>query len=391
MISKFIDLPDRDIRLIQGYFLAGWFPDLCVSAPYLWLVGPPGSAKTTLLRLLSALCRRSLLVGDIRPAALYQAVDSLDCTLLIDELESYGPEVMRLLRAGSTRGIPVVRNGRVFDPFAFKILTSRYLPNDPALVSRAIVVTMLPAGKELAPLTMDELRRITDKFQPPLLMYRFQHHAAVRSFLSAPFSTEVISPRYREFAGVLAAPLQEDSAAQAELIDILRAADTEMQVQRGLEPEWLGVETLLARCHESVSRMFAMTVGALACEVNDLLNSRGEDLQISARKLGEILRSLGIRSQRLGNLGRGWKFTQGFRRKIHEIAKKLGIDRAQIANLTPLENGYGGIPCDLCEEFGLTAGLKFVDSPGFRRSRRPSNRIPLFDRRDTEVEDKSED
>jgi len=57
------------------------------------------------------------------------------------------------------------------------------------------------------------------------------------------------------------------------------------------------------------------------------------------------------------------------------------MDRTHIASIPGVENGYGGASCALCEEFGLTAGLRYVD-PAPRQPRRSSTvHIPLFDRK----------
>lgn len=56
------------------------------------------------------------------------------------------------------------------------------------------------------------------------------------------------------------------------------------------------------------------------------------------------------------------KFTGGLKRKIHELAQQLGIDRRNIAFSGGLDSGNGGSPCSLCDELALGAGLKFADN-----------------------------
>jgi len=87
ILRAFIDLPDEILVRVVVYVLATWFPESQAVAPLLWITGPPASGKTTLLRLLNCLCRRPLLVTDIRPAALYSLPALLKPTLLIDECE----------------------------------------------------------------------------------------------------------------------------------------------------------------------------------------------------------------------------------------------------------------------------------------------------------------
>ena len=283
-----------------------------------------------------------------------------------------------------------MRNGRIYSTYGYKVICSRQLPDDAALCSRAIALSILPSLKEMKPLTDEEMRRIAEEFQSRLLMFRLTHYSAVRHFRAQPCDLDDMTPRAWQLARVLLAPLQGDERAQTELIALLRDRDLDTQVERFLEPEWLVVEALFAIDHEQLpnrARYSEILVGGVADEVNEILDRRGEGFTLKARQVGAVLKSLGFKTERIGNLGRGFRITQGFHRKVHELARQLGIDRTHIAAVSGLENGYGGAPCALCEEFGLTAGLRFVDLVP-QRLRRPlsSTRIPLFDKRNRDKE-----
>ena len=77
----------------------------CLNAVVLSVIGLPQSGKSTLLELMSSLCRRGLLASDVSQAAAYQASSNLNPTLLIDEIDwnsSRGASNLRqLYRAGS--------------------------------------------------------------------------------------------------------------------------------------------------------------------------------------------------------------------------------------------------------------------------------------------------
>src|SRR5215470_19747859 len=119
-------------------------------------------------------------------------------------------------------------------------------------------------------------------------------------------------------------------------------------------------------------------VGGVAAHVNRRLEFRGEGFKLSARKVGATLKSLGVCAKDFGRLGRGLRFNSVLRRKIHEIALRLGIDRRTIAPIAALEAGYGGAPCPLCEKMGLTGGLRFVEIPQPAPTRHaPPPRPPL--------------
>ena len=348
--------------------LSSWFPDCVKVVPYLWLVGPLESGKTTLLRLLHCLCRRALLIGDLRGASLYKFSSLLHPTLIIDEYEMdgtrVGAEVRRLLRSGSTRGVPVARNGKLFDVYGPKMIASRQPPLDVALASRAIIIRLLPTQKNLLPLDEAAVERISSEFQPRLLMFRLQNHSRVKEYRISIQKLQGLNPRTRDLAQAMAAPLLGDAMLEDQLLALLREYDREARIDRCLEPEWLVVEALFDLCHEGIAknRMISeILVGGVCFHINKSLASRGEGVRLKARSVGSLLKSLGIRTRRLGNLGRGLTFTSVVKAKIHELARRFGFDRADFATLASLESGYGGPPCVLCEQFGLTGNLRFVD------------------------------
>ena len=67
-------------------------------------------------------------------------------------------------------------------------------------------------------------------------------------------------------------------------------------------------------------------------------------------QVGEILRSLGLRTQKLGSFGRGLRNSKELRDRIHEIAKDLGICAGDL--LTP-EFPDAPVSCARCERYGL--------------------------------------
>ena len=49
-----------------------------------------------------------------------------------------------------------------------------------------------------------------------------------------------------------------------------------------------------------------------------------------------------------------------YQRQVHELAQTFGITRRETTGWMVLKNGYGGLPCQLCGEFDINAGLRFV-------------------------------
>jgi energy-coupling factor transporter ATP-binding protein EcfA2 len=369
-ISRFVDLAEEEVFLVSLYILSSWFPDCVKSVPYLWLVGPLGSGKSTLLKFLHCVCRRALLIGDVRAASLYKLSSVLYPTLLLDELEPdnsrLGAEVRRLLRIGNMPGVPAARNGRLFQTFSSKVISSRQPPLDGALASRAILIRMLPTQKNLLPLDKSNMEQIARAFQPKLLMFRLQNYASVKKSQVAFERLKDLTPRMRDLVQGMAAPLLGQAMLEDKLISILREYDREARIDRSLEPEWLVVEALFDMCHQGAAnnRIISETlVGGMAIHINQSLALRGEDISLTSRSVGGVLKGLGIRTRRLGNLGRGLTFTSLMKKKTHELARRFGFDRTDFATVPGLESGYGGAPCVLCEDFGLTGGLRFIDLP----------------------------
>ncbi|MFY9528454.1 MAG: hypothetical protein WBC04_13465 [Candidatus Acidiferrales bacterium] len=388
LISKFVKLRHEHLLIVGSFVLASWFPDCFEAAPYLWVVGPLGSAKTKLLKLLYCLCRRGLIAGDLRSGSLYKLTERWDPTLIIDELElgnsGANAELCRMLRSGSVPGVPTFRNAQRFSTYCLKVIASRQPLGDAALLSRGLIVSLLPADDDLLPLNEVAAQQIEKEYQPKLLLFRLKNHIAVKNFGIAPNALQGLSARTKQIARGLAAPLLGDPKSTAELLAILGEHDEEGRIERSLEPEWLVAEALFDLIHtgmESGRLVSEILMGGVAASVNQKLDDHGEDVRLKAKKAGSVVRGLGLHTEQLCRMGRGLKLTSPVKRKVHEIARQLGIDRRTIAPLTALEHGYGGAPCSLCEELGLTAGLRFAEISKIpRRSLRPPQRRRLFDR-----------
>jgi hypothetical protein len=376
LLKHYLELADLDYDIVAHFALSTWFADLSRVAPYLWVVGAYSCGKTTLLRVLSAICRRPALAADITPAALYSLCTSLRPTLLLDELDSSDTvryrDLLRLLRNGSTQGPKVFRCGKAYDLFGPKVIVSRQESPDAAVASRALVVAMRPSNKNLPPLDEAALIGIAEPLQARLLAFRLRHYRRKRS---SELATNSLTPRMRDIERALTIALLGDAELESTVVGLLRPHDVEAKLKRGGEPEWAVATALLASCHPAANHL---TVGQLSFEVEDVLAHQGETYRLTPRKIGDILRSLGIATERLGNRGRGLRLSQNVLRLIHQTAKALGITRADILEPETVEGGYAGSPCDLCEEYGLMVDaegrkLRYPDSLG----RRPSH--SLFD------------
>lgn len=369
LLRQYVDLDDRDYDLAAHFSLYSWFGDVGSVAPYLWVIGPSSGGKTTLLRLMSALCRRAVRAADITPAALYSLCGALRPTLLLDEVEldstARSRDLGRLLRSGSTQGQRVLRHGKAYDLFGPKIIVSRQEPSDSALASRALFVAIRPSNRDFPPLDEASLSKIADQFQPRLFAFRLRNYShAVSSELAA----NGLSPRMKDIARVLAIPLFAVAGLESGVIEMLRPQDAQVKVKQGGEPESVVATALYELCHRPANYW---TVTKITGEVEYVLEGYGETYKLAPRKVGDILRSLGFRTEKLGNQGRGLRATQDLCRSIHQTAKELGLCRADLLAPHEVISGRGGYQCDFCEEFGMV-----VDDRGNKLQSIPRPRAP---------------
>ena len=270
-------------------------------------------------------------------------------------------------------GVPAVRNGKLFSTYGLKIIASRDVPRDAALLSRCVIVSMLPTGNETQPLDDVAMHQIAQQFQPEMLMFRLTNYSRVKSFRLPSSALYDFTPRMKQVALALVASVRGDTESEAIVLSALRERDSAAKIERGLEPEWLTEENLFQLIHEG--SIHSILVGGIAASINEKLKFRGEDFRISARKIGSVLKFLDLKTETLGSLGRGLLFTPAMSRQLHAVARRLGISRRTIATSQGIENGYGGRPCLLCEEFGLTDGLRF-DDPNTPMPQRPGQNRP---------------
>jgi len=179
LILRCVSITDTDARLLAHFVLSTWLIDRLPVAPYLALVGPPQSGKTTLLRVLQLLCRRSLFASDATSLTLLQACHELHPTLLIDETSSIDDPVAmrRLLRIGNTPGSLVLRQKQTWNVFGAKVVCWRELPDDAALNSRCIILPMHAVNDPALRLPGDpEIVAVADTLQSQLLYFRLANY-----------------------------------------------------------------------------------------------------------------------------------------------------------------------------------------------------------------------
>ena len=100
----------------------------------------------------------------------------------------------------------------------------------------------------------------------------------------------------------------------------MREHEGEAKLSRYGEPEWAMGCALFRDVHKTDT----ITMGSLAATANFLLAQAGESYTLKPRREGELVRGLGLRTEKLGNQGRGLRLTLATREKVHQLAQRLG-------------------------------------------------------------------
>jgi hypothetical protein len=355
-IRACVNIPNPYPSLLAAFSVYTWIADLLPTAVYLLISGLPESGKTTLVDTLRLFCRRSLCVADISSAAFQQACSLISPTLMMDETEighgTAGREARRYLRGGSSRGHVFLRRdfgGEVFGP---KIICCENPPDDPALISKSIIIPMTEQDtSELKKPSDPEMVQLSREIQAQSLQFRLEKYRSIR--LASVPGAERLNPRERDLLTAVAAPFAEDP----HWCDLLLQSfeNSGQLMKRTLPPDEAAVlDGLYAESHRSGGYR-QMTVGDLAKSIFEIYKTAGQTMRLEPRAVGAILEKFGIRRNRV-NSGYMFWIHRNTRDRIHELVKKFGFNLP----LKSLEL-HPSITCEDCERLWATHDLPTDD------------------------------
>jgi hypothetical protein len=345
--SQFVILSNDELAVLAAFVLCSWIVDCLYVAPYLALVGLPQSGKTTLLRALNLVCRRPLLIADTPPAAIYEAYEQLRPTLLIDEAGFFSEEaaLRRLLRAGCTRDVNLIRGIHAHDVYGPKAMSWIDPPVDPALNSRCFQIQMVESRHQLRDPSDTSAEMIADDFQGRLLQFRLDKFAVLQdpeSFehidVYRPENMDIYPPRSRDMLKSFMAPLGNNS----EFCEDLRRAFQRREIlhKEPLPPEHSAIlAALYAGIHQNTFKG-GFQLSDVTRSVNGILKLAREPLRLHARKIGAMLTTLGFREHHRKNTGWVVHLCRADLMRIHEL-----VDRHGIEPLVPTEDLHD---CPVC-------------------------------------------
>jgi hypothetical protein len=162
--KKYIDADDFHLKICAADTIFTYFQDRIGMTHYLFFVADNDAGKSNNLSMFNILGYRNLMSTSMTYANVYNFLGSKEegvGTICIDEADSIDqyPELMSILKAGYTKGFPVVRmidtaNGRKqlkLNTYCFKVLAGERLPDAveaKGFMQRTIVLRCLPGFPE---------------------------------------------------------------------------------------------------------------------------------------------------------------------------------------------------------------------------------------------------
>jgi hypothetical protein len=318
LLIKFTDICEKHVQLIAYFILGSWLADRLLVAPFLFTIAPFGAPRAQLLRLLSCLCRRPLMLAGVTPAAISKLAN-LRPTFIFDE-PNLSRHAERFLYASNNSGGCIYENDRIVNIFSAKVICSREPLRDAFLASQALEIAIAPAGRQVPFLDHFMCGQIADEFQRKLLQYRLTNFAKVRT---PELDVSELADSVQDVARAFASCVADDAELRDGVVGFLRERDQD--VYRDASTDFVSaiLEGLLFYCHsQGRSQVLA---GELADTVNTLWAKRGEGRKTSPESVGWKLRALNLRTEPIDGAGKGLRLTESVRTLIHDSARAYRI------------------------------------------------------------------
>ena len=346
-----LELSSEQEVLLSSLVMSTWVVEKLPVAPYVAFLGPPGSGKTTALRILNLVCRRSLLTADISSPAFYELCDRMTTTLLIDETATVDNrrKILHLLRVGSTQGLVAVRKGHTYKSYGARAVSWIELPGDAALNSRCLLIPMTICKRTdlLAP-TDPRVLRLAEKLQRRLLQFRLMNFKTLR--LPQISGEKELQPRTRDLFRALALPLGEEKEICEALLWLLKQQESLRELLSVNQSAVL--ESLYNAIHD-YPELSALKMSRLTEGVNANLRERGEVGNLKEKRVGNILTSLHLTNRPRLNSGYVLWLDRETREQIHSLARMYRVNagltsemsaRCELCQITSADTADGSTP-----------------------------------------------
>jgi hypothetical protein len=320
-IERCVSIKDDDLLPLLSFVFASWLIDRLPIAPYLSVTGLPESGKTTLLRTLRLVCRWGFLLATNNPAGVYQRCGQLMPTLLVDDCDpERSRELRQLLRTGTTRDVPTMRNNKLFSTYGMKVIAWNEPPDDLPLITRCVQIEMVETNK--AGITDEEMEQKASELRAQLLQFRFDRYKKIQ--VQAVSGEDRLRPRSRDLFRCLVAPCADAPMFCEYLGGFFRERDI-LRREALPRPEGVVLAELFSQIHQRPFECIVL-IKDLTDRVNKILKENGEHLRLHYRKIGAVLTSFGISPRKRTSYGYEILLDERDQLTIHKLAKVHGLD-----------------------------------------------------------------
>jgi hypothetical protein len=326
-------------RQTPCFILSTWLFEKLPVAPYLAFVGLPRSGKTTTLRLLDLLCRRSLLTSDITSASFYATCNLVTPTMIIDETATAGDRraLFHLLRVGSTKGSVVIRKNKAFNAYCPKVVCWTELPSDTALNSRCVIIPLQESERaNLWRVTDPKIQALADAARQMLQQYRLENYN--RLSLARVPGAEQLNSRTRDLYEALALPIDD--------VNIRGFLAMQFQQQQNFNREPLSpVQAAVLQTLDSYIHAYGTDATCGNSNLTDAVNLRleydRERFHASPHQVGHVLTSFGLTERKRTNTGWVLLLSRDTRARIHTLLRRYAIE---------IDTSVNRQGCSLCSD-----------------------------------------
>ena len=314
LIQLYTDLPEKLSRLLGYCVFASWFADCAPNPICISIMGPACRQGWQLLRILSCLFRRPLLLSDVNLGALCSLPAGLSPTLFLEQRD-LTRQSEKALYVPNARDTFLPWRGRLVNLCWWKVIRTEVPLNNRALGASVLEIPVDPGCTSFPGFDPWSLEQFASKFQPKLLMYRLKNRQGIYRY---PFGIPDFFPEVGELATLLSRCATEIIGAREEIASLLEEHNQQAQFETEMDLNAIVLEVLLTFCHTRDKA--SVRVAVIAVEVNALLEQIGEMLELSAKAVGARLKTLGLYTKRMDAMGRGLLLTDAVRNLIHRFA-----------------------------------------------------------------------
>lgn len=313
-INRYLDISQSFRKFASYYILLSYLFDRFNTIPYLRAIGDTGCGKSRFLDVIGMLCYKPIqAAGCITPAPIFRMLRKWGGTLVLDEADLKNSdeynEVITILNCGFERGRAVIRATKdnpdklqFFPVYGPKVFATRRRFKDAALEARCLTEVMQETTREdIPPVLGMKFQREQEELRNKLLLFRFRnwHKVDPEQEINIKLAVE---PRLKQVSYAFMSLFANQEDVLTDYTQFISEHQKEIIEQRLSTPVGIVVENFLARTTDTYATIATLATGeqVLSFSAKDI----SEDVGIDTRTVGQILKTLGLKTKQMKREGK---------------------------------------------------------------------------------------